>query len=132
MGIENVANLPQNYVNEDLENKENNDIVVRTNMCTIKEEDMKTRRRMDRASNFSSSSLPLLCHTTPSYPMEGFTNKEIQQCNSYKLGLHALANGTRHQFQTTKPPHWEEYVNQTYGREQPQVPIQPTYVRIYS
>ena len=127
MGVENVANLPQNYVNEDSENKENNNIVVQINTCTIKGEDIKTQRRMDRASNFSSSSSPLLHHTALSYTMEGFTNKEIQQCNSYELGLCASANRTHHHFQTTKPPQWEEYVNQTYGREQPQAPIQPAY-----
>ena len=127
MGVKNVAILPQNYVNEDSENEENNDIIVRTNACTIKGDDIKARGRMDEESNNSSSS-HLTHYTTVLFTMEGFTTEEIQQCSLYELGLRALANGTRHQFRTIKPPRWEEYVDRTYGRDQPQTPIQHTYL----
>src|SRR6202000_2664869 len=86
MGVENVANLPQNYVNEDSENEENNDIIVRTNACTIKRDDIKARGRIDKVSNNSSSS-HLTHYTTVLFTMEGFTTEEIQQCSSYELGL---------------------------------------------
>ena len=105
MGIENVADLSQNYINEDSENEEENDNIIWTNVCTIKGEDIRIRERMDSTSNLSSSSS--LLSTTLSYNMEGFTTEEIQQYSSYKLGLHASANGNHHQFQTTKPTRWE-------------------------
>ena len=126
MGVENVANLPQNYVNEDSENEEDNDIIVRTNTCTIKRDDIKARGRINEKSNNSFPS-SLTHYSTILLTMEGFTTEEIQQCSLYELGLRALANGTRHQFWTIKPPQWEEYVDRTYGREQPQTPIQHTY-----
>ena len=110
MGVENVVNLPQNYVNEDSENKGENNDIIRTNACTIKGEDIKTRGRTDRISNNSSIS-SLLHYTTLLLAIEGFTTKEFQQCSSYKLGLHASANRTHHLFWTIKPPRWEEYIN---------------------
>ena len=94
MGVENVADLPQNYTNEDSENKGENDNIVQTNACIIKGKDIKTRGRIDGIYTNSSSLSPL--HTTFPYSMEGFTNEEIQQCNSYKLDLHASANRTHH------------------------------------
>src|SRR6202000_3092861 len=53
MGVDTVANLPQDYVNEDSENEENNDIIVRTNACTIKRDDIKAKGRIDEVSNNS-------------------------------------------------------------------------------
>src|SRR6202000_2411720 len=122
MGVENVANLPQNYVNEDSENEENNDIIIRTNVCTIKGDDIKARGRMDEESNNSSSS-HLTRYTTVLFTMEGFTTEEIQQCSSYELGLRASANGTRHQFRTVKPPRREEYDDTTNGKNKPQTAL---------
>ena len=95
---------------------EENDNIVQTNACTIKGEGITIRRWTVQTT---SHPLCLFDLNPPTYNMEGFMAKEIQQCSSHKIGPCALANGTCHKFRTIKPPRWQEYVDQTYGRDQP-------------
>ena len=126
MGVKNAAELPPNYVNEDSESEDEENIITLVNSCEVREENIRNEERGNRLP------IPLLFSTnstnsTSYLAMEGFTAEEIQQCSSYELGLRASANGVRHQFWTVQLPRWEEYLDLIYSRDRHQAPVHAIY-----
>jgi len=102
MGVEDVSDLPSNYVSRELES-ESEEIIFRSNACTVREEYKETSDSMDQPIEQPSSTLlsNAMIYST-------LAPNDLRDCLAYERRLNASRNGTAVP-PMNPPPKWDEF-----------------------